>query len=156
MAAFVSGKEFRRIIFGNRVNRPAAALPATATGSIFVVAGGRVLINALLGEVVTAIQNQACTVAVGAAPTVGTGSATALATASSVIAAPAGTHFGVNPGGALLVDLTTQAGVSLAAGFPVVVDTGNITVTTSATNTGTVQWDLFYVPLDDGASVTAA
>ena len=132
-----------------------AALPATATGNIFTVSGGRILIVALIGEVTTAVQNQACTLAIGTAPTVGTGSTTALGTASSIIAAPIGTHFGINPGSATATDLATQAGISTPAGR-FLVDVGTITITTSATNTGSVKWDLIYVPWDTAAAVAAA
>lgn len=157
MATYLAGKELRRLLYGIHVNRPTAALPAGVAGNIFTVTGGRVLVNLLFGEVTTAIQNQACTLSIGALPTVGTGGATSLATAVSIIAAPIGVHFGANPGGALIVaDLATEAGISLAGGFPAIVDTGSITITPSATNTGSVQWDLFYAPVDNGAAVVAA
>lgn len=137
------------------VSRATNTLPATTTGNIFTVSGGRILVKALVGEVTVAVQNQACTLAIGTAPTVGTGSTTALGTASSIIAAPIGTHVAANPGGAAVTDLSTQAGVLVqAAGF--LLDAGSITITTSATNTGSVKWDLVYVPWDTAASVVAA
>lgn len=137
------------------VSRTTNTLPATTTGNIFTVSGGRILVKALVGEVTVAVQNQACTLAIGTAPTVGTGSTTALGTASSIIAAPIGTHVAANPGGAAVTDLSTQAGVLVqAAGF--LLDAGSITITTSATNTGSVKWDLVYVPWDTAASVVAA
>lgn len=155
MTTIIANASVRTIALGIAVARATAALPATALGNIFTVSGGRIAVVSLVGEVTTAVQNQACTVSIGTAPTVGTGSATALGTATSIIAAPIGTHFGINPGGATVVDLSTQAGVLLpAARF--VVDPGSITITTSATNTGSVKWDLIYVPLDIGAQVVAA
>lgn len=155
MTTVIANKDVRTIAAGIAVSRTTATLPATATGNIFTVSGGRIMVVALVGEVTTAVQNQACTVAIGTAPTVGTGSTTALGTATSVIAAPIGTHIGSNPGGATVVDLSTQAGVALqSARF--VVNAGSITITTSATNTGSVKWDLIYVPLDAGAQVVAA
>lgn len=156
MATYLAGKELRRLLYGIHVNRPTNTLPASVAGNIFTVSGGRCLINLLFGEVTVAVQNQACTLSIGALPTVGTGSATNLATAVSIIAAPIGAHFGANPGGALIADITTEAGITLAGGYPAVVDTGTITITPSATNTGSVQWDLFYVPIDDGAQIVAA
>jgi hypothetical protein len=36
------------------------------------------------------------------------------------------------------------------------VDAGSVTITTSATNTGSVKWDLIYVPYDTNATVAAA
>jgi hypothetical protein len=155
MSTMIKAQDVRTISLGIAVARATATLPASGTGNIFTVSGGRIVVVGLIGEVTTAVQNQACTLAIGSAPTVGTGSTTALGTASSIIAAPIGTHFGANPGSATVVDLSTQAGVLLnAAGF--VLDAGNITITTSATNTGSVKWDLLYVPFDIGASVVAA
>jgi hypothetical protein len=155
MSTMIKAADVRTIALGIAVARATATLPATATGNIFTVTGGRIVVVGLVGEVTTAVQNQACTLAIGSTPTVGTGSTTALGTASSIIAAPIGTHFAANPGSATVVDLATQAGVLLnAAGY--VLDAGSITITTSATNTGSVKWDLLYVPFDIGASVVAA
>lgn len=144
----------RTAVFGTKASRATAALPAGVLGNIFTVSG-RVVITSLVGEVTVAVQNQACSLSIGTAPTVGVGSATCLATSTSIIAAPVGTHFVAAPGAALTLDLATQAGVILVAtGF--LVDAGSITITTTATNTGSVKWDLTYVPFDDGATVAAA
>ena len=156
MTTLIQNKDVRLIAAGLAVSRSTATLPASTTGNIFVVSGGRILVRGLIGEVTTAVQNQACTLAIGTAPTVGTGSTTALGTASSIIAAPIGTHMTANPGGATTVDLSTQAGALISTGALFVVPVGNITITTSATNTGSVKWDLLYVPLDAGAQVVAA
>lgn len=155
MTTLIKNQDVRTIALGIAVARATATLPATATGNIFTVSGGRIAVVSLVGEVTTAVQNQACTLAIGTAPTVGTGSTTAMGTASSIIAAPIGTHFGTNPGGATAVDLSTQAGVAMPSA-PFVVNIGNITITTSATNTGSVKWDLVYIPLDVAAQVVAA
>lgn len=156
MTTLIKNQDVRTIAGGIAVSRSTATLPASTTGNIFVVSGGRILVRGLVGEVTTAVQNQACTLAIGTAPTVGTGSTTALGTASSIIAAPIGTHMAANPGGATTVDLSTQAGVLISTVGLFVVNAGNITITTSATNTGSVKWDLLYVPLDNGAQVVAA
>ncbi|MGW2720848.1 hypothetical protein [Streptomyces sp. NPDC001492] len=156
MTTIIKNADVRTLSGGILVSRATNTLPASATGNIFVVSGGRILVRGLVGEVTTAVQNQACTLAIGTAPTVGTGSTTALGTASSIIAAPIGTHMTANPGGATAVDLSTQAGTLISAAALFVVPVGNITITTSATNTGSVKWDLVYVPLDNGAQVVAA
>ena len=155
MTTLIKNQDVRTIALGIAVARATNTLPATTTGNIFTVSGGRIAVVSLVGEVTTAVQNQACTLAIGTAPTVGTGSTTALGTASSIIAAPIGTHVGANPGGAAVTDLSTQAGVALPTA-PFVVNIGTITITTSATNTGSLKWDLIYVPLDVGAQVVAA
>lgn len=155
MTTLIRNQDVRLVAGGIAVARATATLPASTLGNIFTVSGGRILLVGLVGEVTTAIQNQACTVSIGTAPTVGTGSATALGTASSVIAAPIGTHIAAAPGAAATVDLSTQAGVLFqAARF--IINAGSITITTSATNTGSVKWDLLYIPLDLAGSVVAA
>jgi hypothetical protein len=151
----IANSSVRLIALGSTSARATATLPATASGNIFTVTGGRIIIVSLVGEVTTAVQNQACTIALGYAPTVGTGSTTNLGTASSIIAAPIGTHFGFNPGGATVTDLATQAGVALPSAG-ILVDAGAVQITTSATNTGSVKWDLAYIPYDNGVSVAAA
>ena len=39
---------------------------------------------------------------------------------------------------------------------PVVVPAGTIDLNCAASNTGAVKWSLWYIPLDAGATVTAA
>lgn len=155
MTTIIANASVRTIAAGIAVNRPAANLPATATGNIFVVSGGRIMVVALVAEVTTVIQNQACTLAFGATPTVGSANNTLLGTGASIIAAAVGAHVAANVGGAAAADLGNGAGVSISANWAVV-PVGNITATTSATNTGQVKYDLIYVPLDIGAQVVAA
>ncbi|HEY6034880.1 MAG TPA: hypothetical protein VIV58_11485, partial [Kofleriaceae bacterium] len=59
-------------MLGTRVDRATAALPATTTSAIATVAGGRVLLTAILGEVTTVIQTQANNTSVAFVPSSGT------------------------------------------------------------------------------------
>lgn len=156
MSNIIQGAQVRLLSAGIKVSRATAALPAGVLGNIFTITGGRILVVALVGEVTTVIGGTAMTMTIGTAPTVGTGSASALGTASSALATAAvGTHLGINPGGAVVADVATQAGVSAPAAM-FIADPGSITITPSATNTGSVKWDLIYIPLDDNAAVAAA
>lgn len=151
--------EVLAVYYGAQVTGGAKTLPATGTGHLFTVAGGRVLITSLTGVVTTAIQNQACTVSIGATPTGGAAAAAALATATSVINAALGQNLSMGPlsGGAataLLVSALATA-VPFNSGGIAVVGAGTIDWTTSATNTGAVTWSLTYIPYDVGATVTA-
>lgn len=137
-----------------QVSRAAATLPATTTTSYFQVSGGRILVHLLLGEVTTVCSATATNLKVTSTPTVGT--------AVDVAANLAIASFEV---GAILVvegDGTALIGTSAGSGFapalvqvPWVCPTGNIRLTTSATNTGATKWDLFYQPLDPTAVVVA-
>jgi hypothetical protein len=154
MATQVPGKGARQVTLGITVPRAAALLPQTATAAIFNVIGGKVLVTSLVGEVVVVMPATANTVAVNGTPTSGTAVvwATAVSTASkevgSVISLP------ITAGGALQV---ANAGGGNAVGPGFVGQIGTITLTTTGSAaTGTVKWTLTYVPIDDGAYVTAA
>jgi hypothetical protein len=49
-----------------------------------------------------------------------------------------------------------SSGAVIAQGNPVVVAIGAIEAAVGDTHTGSIKWSLWYVPLDDGASVAAA
>lgn len=155
MSSMVKGVQQRQLSFGYQVLKAASALPQTATGTLFTVSGGAVLVTGLFGLVTTVIQNQACTLALGTVPTTGTAGTTSLATATSIQAKEVGTWVGVQAasgvGGALVVG--TNASVSVFNPTAFVVSAGTISWTTSASNTGQMKWYLTYIPLDNGASV---
>lgn len=157
MSILVQGYQLRALNFGTLVTKAAAALPQTATATLFTVAGGNVLVTGLLGLVSgTAIQNQACTLALGTVPTTGTASSTGLATATSIQNKEIGTwvvpQASSGAGGALVVGTNAGSTLFLPAAF--VVPPGTISWTTSASNTGKMAWYLTYVPLDPGGSVS--
>lgn len=156
MAGFIQGSQLRLIEYGYQVLKTAQALPQTATGNLFTVTGGRVVVTSLVGTVSTAIQNQLCTLSLGTAPTVGTASATGIATAVTTIAnLEAGTHLYLPAAkGTLVANANAGAAAQMFAGSAYVVSAGTITWTTSASNTGAISWALTYIPLDTGASVS--
>src|SRR4051812_41312051 len=94
---------YRSLVLGQRVTRAAALLPATTQAAIFTVAGGKVLVTSLIGEVVVVMPATVNTVKVTGNPTAGTDVdwTTATSTASkevgSIISLP------VTAGGALAV-----------------------------------------------------
>lgn len=146
---------FRKMLWGLKVDRAAAALPQTAQTPYFTVAGGRVLINAILGEVTTVIQGQATTVQLIATPTSGT--AVSLSNATGDINAKevgATIALATTLGGTLVVNNAGATVLPLANSF--VVRTGTIDFKTGASSTGATKWSIFYTPLDDGASIVAA
>lgn len=154
MTTIIAAKDVRTIAAGIAVSRATATLPATALGSIFTISGGRVLVKYLVGEVTTIIQAQACTVKVTHTPT--TGSAVDWSAASASISGlEVGGKLGL-PAAAATALVTGNAGGILTGLAQWVATIGTIGITTSATNTGSVKWDLIYVPLDIGAQVVAA
>ena len=140
------------IRLGFRADKASATLPATTTQTIFTVAGGRILANLLFGEVTTVIQAQACNLKVTSAPT--TGTAVDLASNLDVNADEAGCIYRVEGDGTALVGANAGAGLSGIGMSPMIIPIGVIRIETSATNTGATKWTLYYVPLDDGATVS--
>jgi hypothetical protein len=153
MAVLIAGDQLRTLLYGTKVDRATASLPATTQSAIFTVTGGRVLVTSLVGEVTTAIQNQACNLKITANPTTGTD--VDIAANLNVQADEAGCLYGIT---GLFSDalVGANAGATVAPRNPVVLPVGTLDLVTSATNTGSVKWSITYVPLDNGASVAAA
>ena len=143
-----------RKLLGIHVAKAAATLPATTTQNIFTIAGGRVLLVCLLGEVTTIIQAQVNNLKVTSAPT--TGTAVDLASNLDINGKEAGTLLLAELDGTALVGANAGAGMSGIGPPFAIVPIGVIRIETSATNTGATKWDLWYVPIDIGASVVSA
>lgn len=153
MGVYVDGKTYRQINYGLKVDRATATLPQTTASALFNVKGGRVAITQIVGEVTTAIQNQANNTKLVAHPTTGTSvdMCDVLSTANDEV----GCLYGIS-------GLNTDAMIGINAGLvpaqvrDVIVGIGTIDLDCAASNTGSIKWTLFYVPVDDGAYVEAA
>jgi len=139
---------------GYHVSRATAALPTTGvTTSYFTIAGGRVEVTLLIGEVTDTIQNSDPGISVTSRAT--TGTALVLNSTVALTSLEIGGFIRVNGLGSALVKSNAGAVLSAAnSGF--IVNTGNIAVIATTTKTGSVKWDLWYFPIDEGATVTAA
>ena len=135
---------------GFMVARAGEVLPDTTAQSIFTLAGGAVRLY-LLGRVTTVMDATATNLKVTHNPTAGTSfdlAANAVITSDEV-----NTCYGLPPvmGAALLV------GGQCVNLHPVVIQgPGTIDIETDATQTGAVAWTVWYMPLDEGATVVAA
>jgi hypothetical protein len=156
MTYSLSPKGVRGAGLGIKVDRATATLPQNATGSIFTVAGGRVVVTSLVGEVTTVLGAVVTTLAVVATPTVG--AATTLASATAVTSDAVGDWFTLPATlGSALVHTAVAGAVALPSmSLGILVAVGTIQITTSANDTGSVKWSITYVPYDDAAVVTAA
>src|SRR5258705_7614078 len=154
MSIIVQADQLRALLAGTKVTGGAKTLPATATGSIFNVIGGRVLVTSITGVVTTAVQAQANAVKLVATPS-GNGAVNDLSTTVDINGlALGGLLSPTGLAGDALVK-STGGGVS-GLRTPIVGTPGAIGLNTAAPNTGAVTWTLTYVVLDNGASVTAA
>lgn len=154
MSVLIQGDQLRTLLLGTKVDRATAALPQTATGSLFTVAGGRVLITSLVGRVTTSIQAQANAIKLVATPS-GAGSVNDLSATVESNGLAAGGLLGITGLAGDAMVKSTGGGVSNLRNS-IVVAPGVIGLNTAASNTGSVEWSLTYIPLDNGATVTAA
>lgn len=154
MTTMIQGDQLRTLLLGTKVDRATAALPQTATGSLFTVTGGRVLVTSVVGEVTTSIQAQANAIKLVATPS-GSGAVNDLSGTVESNGLAAGGLLGITGLAGDAMVKSTGGGVSNLRN-PVVVAAGAIGLSAAASNTGSVKWSLTYIPLDDGATVAAA
>ncbi len=138
---------------GMRVDRATATLPQSAAAAIFNVKGGRVMVTQILGEVTTIIQNQANNTKLQSNPD--TGSTVDMSATVDIANLEAGGLLGI-AGAAATAAIKANAGSIIAQTTPVIVAAGAIELNCSASNTGSVKWSVWYLPLDDGAYIEAA
>jgi hypothetical protein len=143
------------INLGMRVNRDTAVI-ANGQNALFTVTGGRVAVIGLIGEVTSAMDATATTLQIVTNPTVGSDTVLCIASAS-IANAVAGQKYTLPAAvGSALVTSTNQGAASLALHAPWIVSAGTIDLVASAANAGLAKWSIFYVPVDDGAYITAA
>lgn len=145
---------WEKIGLGRRVTRAILVL-AAATTAIFSIAGGRILLTSILGEITTVIGG-AANVYLQANPTVATSTTTALCAALNINAFPVGDILGITgvPGDAMIPAAAGSAIPVLT--MPVIVSIGDIEFVCDAAPGGAVLWTVTYTPLEDAAYVVAA
>lgn len=173
MSVLIQGDQLRALLLGVRVSRSAETLVQNTTTDLFDVTGGLVAITGVVGEVSTAVANTASLTAKLAYTPTG-GSAADLCAATGITNDAVGTLYSLTSG--VATDLLSVQSVSAIGGTPVaasevpnvtfahllwrpiIVRAGTLAVTVSNHDpgTGAVQWDLTYIPWDDGASVATA
>ena len=132
--------------------RPTDTLPATGDEALFTITGGRILLVQIIGEVTTVIQTQTNNTKLKFNPTA-TGADTDICATLNISADAVGTLYGITGTiGDAMIDGLLQLKGQVA---PLILSEGDIELDCSATNTGSVKWDVFYIPLDDGATVAA-
>lgn len=154
-----SGAAFLKANFGLKVSRATATLPQTAAQNIFSVTGGRVLLTGIVGEVTTVLQALANNTKLTAAPTVGT--AVDLCAVVDVTGLEVGGKLGLAPSVSATpfsLALAKQTAGAVPYGFTqrgIVLAVGNLALNCAASATGSIKWDLTYIPLDTGAAMAA-
>lgn len=142
------------------VSRATQSLPQSSTDILFRVFGGRVLVHLMVGEVTTVIQSQTTNVKISSKKLDGTpaavGTAVDLCANVDGNAKEVGSLYVLLGSGAAAIWSNAGAGIATLGRIPWVQPQGEIYMTTGASSTGAMKWDLWYQPLDPGAYVTAS
>ena len=161
-AAGVTGTGYAAVRQWIHIARAAAVLPASTTEWFFQVQGGRVALGLLLGESTVVLTStdpglSFNSTKLNAAGTATVGTTTVLATTVNLASLEVGGLAVSQNAGTALVKANAGGYVNLAISDSfAVVPNGEIYATTTGTNTtGQMKWDLWYMPLDEGAFVTA-
>jgi hypothetical protein len=138
--------------FGMPVERATASIVAGGTIHLFRTYVGRVALGLILGEVTTIIQTQACTAKLTATPDVGT--AVDLCATSDITGKEVGSLFTISGLAATALVMALAGGVG-GQPNPVVLRPGYLDLILGATNTGSVKWQVRWMPIDVGAYIAA-
>lgn len=149
-------EKFMELVLGFRVDRATASLPQGTDGALFTISGGRVLMTAIVGEVTIAIQNQANATKLKLNPDA-TGADQDLCGTLDIDNDAVGELYTIDGtvGNALRSDLLIGLNSLYGAGG-LILSEGDIELDCAASNTGSVAWSMWYLPLDRGATVAAA
>ena len=152
MSTYIEGKALRQLHMGRKVDSAIATVPQTAEATLFNVAGGRVKVLQIIGTITTVMGAVATNLRLRHTPTGGVAGNLCADRASANDAL--GAMYGITGTVATALQYSTDA--ILAQATPQILRTGTISWITNANNTGAVTWSILYVPIDDGASITAA
>jgi hypothetical protein len=153
MSQFLEGKSVRKVVEGIAVERATALPPQTATENLFTVAGGRVLLKQIIGEVTTAIGNVANNTNLSFNPT--DGAAGNMCAVLDIDNDAVGTVYGIT--GTVATAMQDSVNVLLAQATPHILKPGTIDLICAANSvTGAIKWTVIYVPIDDGAYIEVA
>ena len=133
-----------------RVSRATAALPQTTSETLVTITGGRVILANIIGEVTTVIQTQADNTKLVFNPTEA-GASTDICAVLNITAKAVGTLFSIT--GTVATALQSGLWLTTTMATPLILSEGNIELECAASNTGNVKWDIYYLPLDEGATV---
>ena len=140
-------------LLGKRIDRTTADVQTAAAVPLFTISGGRVLVTMLTGKVTTIIGAGVTNAKFQLNPT--TGTTNDLCANLDIDADEAGALYSITgtPADAML---RSESGAvrNMSAGG-VICDVGDIEFITSADRTGSISFQLFYLPLDNGAAVAA-
>jgi len=141
-------------LLGYRVQKADFDTPNAAVTAMFTIAGGRIMVTRLVGEVGTVISAAANATKITANPT--TGNSVDLCSTLDINGFDAATLLNCEcDGTAMLGSDGGSAALGSLGISSAEVDIGVIDLDCAGTTTGTTKWDLWYWPLEDGATVVS-
>lgn len=133
------------------VYKTTASLPQSTAAPLFTIAGGRIRVVGIYGEVTTVIQTQANNTKLIANPTVGAD--VDLCAVNDITGDAVGTIYSITGTLANAMVATTSGAVTNQAN-DVLVAAGTIDLSCAASSTGATKWVLQYIPIDLGVTVS--
>lgn len=153
MSVLIAADQLRLINLGQRASKSTGTLAAT-TVPLFTIAGGRVGITSIYGIVGTAI-TVANSYKLVSNPTTGTTMDLCTATDLGTNDTPAGAVLSMaSPAAAITGGSNTTVAASPLTGT-LIIPVGQIESVSAGTD-GEITWVVFWIPLDNGATLVAA
>lgn len=153
MSVLIAADQLRLINLGQRVSKSTGTLAAT-TVPLFTIAGGRVGISSIYGLVDTAI-TVANSYKLVSNPTTGTTMDLCTATDLGTNDTPAGAVLSMaSPAAAITGGSTTTVAASPLTGV-LIIPVGQIESVSAGTD-GAITWVVYWIPMDNGATLVAA
>lgn len=141
---------------GMKTERATAALPQTATSTLFTITGGRILLTEIIGEVTTVIQTQADNTKLTFDPT-DAGATQDLCAVLDITGDAVGTMYSITGTPATAMqDSLNFLPPSKTLTKAIILKPGAILLDCAASNTGAVKWSACWVPIDGNARLAAA
>lgn len=153
MSTIIQGSELRTLNLGQRAEKSTGTLAAT-TVPLFTITGGRVGITCIYGVVGTAI-TVANSYGLQSNPTTGTTQVLHTATDLGTTDTPAGAILSfASPAVGITGGTNTTVAASPLTGM-LIIPVGQIESVSAGTD-GEITWVVFWLPLDEGATLVAA
>lgn len=148
-------QRFTELGLGFKVSRDSDTLPQGTDEALFTITGGRILLLAIIGEVTVVIGGANAT-KLKLNPTA-TGADQDLCGTLDIDSDAVGELYTIDGtvGNAMRSDLLIGLNSLLGAGG-LILSEGDIELDCAGSVTGEIAWDLWYLPLDLGATVEAA
>lgn len=148
----------RELYLGRRIlgqtTEKTTEVMAGATTDLFTVAGGRIVITQILGEITVVMQALATSIHLLYTPT--TGTARNICAALLVNAYAEGDILGITGINTDAMLPPASSGAVEAQTMGVIVQEGVIALVDDLANTGSIRWTLKWLPIDEGATVVTA